>query len=231
MCLFKEKEFKEAKKLNCLVAGGIIAIALAIGLPFISNPETDLLPKFTLSQLAISAVGFIVVLIALCYTIVQFRKSIAKPKLEIFFNENKDTQTIIQDIPINKRFGKKIVDLWLLNSGNAVAKSFQLDLIIPKIFNPTLNVPTTNRANREHKEDNDSRIVSYYNLSERGYTLFVNRWTSFHSLVLEFNHHIIETYPDIFEIKYIIYGDWAETQEDTLKVKLIKESLNAKNRS
>ena len=34
MCLFKEEEFKEAKKLNILAAGGIIAIALAYWFAF-----------------------------------------------------------------------------------------------------------------------------------------------------------------------------------------------------
>ena len=213
MCLFKEEEFKEAKKLNSLVAGGIIAIALAIGLPFIPNPGTDLLPKFTLAQLAISAIGFIVILVALCYTIVQFGKSMAKPLIKVAFNEKGEQQaTLIYKGELTAG----LPSLWLINKGNAVARYFQIDFIIPENIGKQSQHISIVR-------DDGKYIISYTN--DGKYTLFVNKPYLDPNIVFSAaidTNKCIKIHEDSFEIKYRIYGDWAETQEGKLKVNINK---------
>lgn len=213
MCLFKEEEFKEAKKLNSLVAGGIIAIALAIGLPFISNPGTDLLPKFTLAQLAISAIGFIVILVALCYTIVQFRKSMARPRIKVAFNEKGEQQATL----IYKgKLTAGLPSLWLINKGNAVARYFQIDFIIPE------NIGKQSKDISIVRDDG-KYIISYTN--DGKYTLFVNKPYLDPNIVFYAavdRNKCMKVNEDSFEIKYRIYGDWAETQEGKLKVNINK---------
>jgi len=213
MCLFKEEEFKEAKKLNSLVAGGIIAIALAIGLPFISNPGTDLLPKFTLAQLAISAIGFIVILVALCYTIVQFRKSMARPRIKVAFNEKGEQQAAL----IYKgKLTAGLPSLWLINKGNAVARYFQIDFIIPE------NIGKQSKDISIARDDG-KYIISYTN--DGKYTLFVNKPYLDPNIVFYAavdRNKCMKVNEDSFEIKYRIYGDWAETQEGKLKVNINK---------
>ncbi len=215
MCLFKDEEFKEAKKLNRLVAGGIIAIALAIGLPFISNPGTDLLPKFTLAQLAISAVGFIVILVALCYTIVQFRKSMAKPIIKVAFNERGEQHATV--IYKDGKLTAVLPSLWLINKGNAVARYFQIDFIIPEnIGKQSKNISIV--------RDDGKYIISYTN--DGKYTLFVNKPYLDPNIVFSAaidTNKCIKVNEDSFEIKYRIYGDWAETQEGKLKVNINKQ--------
>ena len=213
MCLFKEEEFKEAKKLNSLVAGGIIAIALAIGLPFISNPGTDLLPKFTLAQLAISAIGFIVILVALCYTIVQFRKSMARPRIKVAFDEKGAQQaTLIY----KDKLTAGLPSLWLINKGNAVARYFQIDFIIPE------NIGKQSKDISIVRDDG-KYIISYTN--DGKYTLFVNKPYLDPNIVFYAavdRNKCMKVNEDSFEITYRIYGDWAETQEGKLKVNINK---------
>jgi hypothetical protein len=69
------------REITFAILGVLIVIALAIGLPFLSNPSENLLPNFALSQLALSGVAFFVVFVALVLTIFQFRHSLAKPKI------------------------------------------------------------------------------------------------------------------------------------------------------
>ena len=214
MCLFKEEEFKEAKKLNSLVAGGIIAIALAIVLPFIFNPGTELLPQFTSAQVAISAIGFIAILATLCYTIVQFRKSMAKPWIKVAFNEGGEQQaTLIYE---GGQLTTVLPSLWLINKGSAVARYFQIDLIIPE------NIGKQSKHISIVRDDGNY-IISYTN--DGKYTLFVNKPYLDPNIVFSAaidTKKCAEADEDSFEIKYRIYGDWAETQEGKLKVNINK---------
>jgi len=214
MCLFKGEEFKEAKKLNSLIAGGIIAIALALGLPFISNPGTDLLPKFTLAQLAISAIGFIVILVTLCYIIVQFRKSMAKPWIKVAFNEKGEQQATL--IYKGGELATGLPPIWLINKGNAVARYFQIDFIIPE------NIGKQSQYISIVREDG-KYVISYTN--DGKYTLFVNKPYLDPNIVVSAaidTNRCMKVNGDSFEMKYRIYGDWAETQEGKLKININK---------
>ena len=214
MCLFNEKEFKEAKKLNGLVAGGIICIILAIVLPFIFNPGTELLPQFTSAQVAISAIGFIAVLSTLCLALIQLRKSMAKPRIKVAFSEKGDQQvTFVYKDGI---LTSGILALWLINEGTAIARCFQIDFIIPENIGKQSQYASVTRDDGEY-------IFSYTN--DGKYTLFVNKPyldpNIELSAALDTSKCMIAK-GDNFEMKYRIYGDWAETQEGKLKVNIKK---------
>ncbi len=215
MCLFKKEEFKQAGKLNVLFGGGVFTLLLAIFLPLLTKPSEELLPYFALSQLAVSSVGFIIILVALCFTIVQLRKSMAKPLIKVAFNEKGEQQATL--IYKDGKLEAGLPHPWLINKGNAVARYFQIDFIIPEnIGKPSAYVPLS--------KANGNYILSYTNNGI--YTLFVNRPYSDPNMLFSSaidTKKCVAVYKDSFEIKYRIYGDWAETQEGKLKVNIKKQ--------
>ncbi len=210
-----------------VIIGAIIIIALAIGLPFIFQPSDSLLPSFALSQLAFSAVAFFIVFLALYLTMVQLRKSMAKPKLEVIFSEILNHKTSIS-VPQNQDV-KYILKLSVVNKGNAITKLFQIDFTLPTIFNPRLE-PTTGLIPKEayagtatnpRQNPNMTSTISYYS-NEQVYC-FVNRPAPIHMLVIKTRSNEYDNYPNEFKIKYSIYGDWAETQKGELEVICYKD--------
>jgi len=198
-----------------VIIGAIIIIALAIGLPFLTRPSENLLPNFALSQLAFSAVAFFIVFLALYFTIVQLRKSMAKPHIKVAFsNSGKQQDELIYYIN-----GKtsQLSSLWLINDGNAIARYFQIDFIIPiDIGKPSQYVTLV--------RDNGNYILTYTN--EGKYTLFVNRPFQDPNLIFPAainKDKCIDIYRDSFKVEYRIFGDWGETQKGELKVNLIKQ--------
>lgn len=211
MCLFREEEFKEAKRLNRLVGGGILCIVLAIVLPFFFPPGTELLPQFTVAQVAISAIGFIAVLSTLCITIVQLRKSMAKPRITVAFDDKGRQEATLVDKDGNLRMDR-LPSLWLINEGNAVARYFQVDFIIPASIGKQSPYTHVSRYNGDY-------IISYTN--DGKYTLFVNKPYLDPNIVYSAaidTSKCVETSEGSFEIEYRIYGDWTETQEGKLKI-------------
>ena len=196
---------------NLVIIGAIVVIALAIGLPFLSNPSEDLLPKFALSQLAFSAVAFLIVFLALYFTMVQFRKSMAKPIIKVAFYESREqsfTLTYKDNLPTNN-----LPILWLINEGNAITRYFQIDLIIPE------NIAKTSASNMV--KNNGNYIFSYIN--DADYTLFVERPQKFQNLNLSTlidDQKCIKSSEKSFPLKYRIYGDWAETQKGELTLRI-----------
>ena len=201
-----------------IVIAAILAIALAIGLPFLTKPSDELLPKFALSQLTFSAVAFFIVFLALYFTIVQLRKSMAKPHIKVAFNEKGEqgfTLTYKDNLPTNN-----LPILWLINEGNAITRYFQIDLIIPE------SVAKTSASNMV--KNNGNYIFSYIN--DADYTLFVNRPQKFQNLNLSTlidDHKCIKSSEKSFPLKYRIYGDWAETQKGELTLR-IQEATGGK---
>jgi hypothetical protein len=221
VCVFKEKEFKEAKKLNGLIAGGIVVIILAFALPFLSNPGNELVPKFTLAQLAVSSAAFIIILVALGLTMVQLRKSMAKPLIKVAFNKSGDQQATL--IYKNGQVTNSIPSLCLINEGNAVARYFQIDFVIPEDIGKPSAINYQYAIYTSFVKDNNDYTLSYTN--DGRYTLFVNRPYQDPNIVFSAAidaQKCIEVYKDSFKIKYKVYGDWAETQEGELKVNINK---------
>ena len=163
MCLFKKENFKEAKKANALVGAGIATIILSILLPIIIRPDENLIPVFTTAQLSISAVGLILVVVALCFTMEGFQKSMAKPRIKVAFNEKGEQQATLtcKDGALSGQ-----PQLWLINEGNAISRYFQIDFTIPEhIGKQSTYIPIAR---------NDGKYV-VSNTNDGRYTLFVNR--------------------------------------------------------
>lgn len=194
------------------IIGVLVVIALAIGLPFFSRPCENLLPNFALSQLALSAVAFFVVFVALVLTIFQFRKSMARPLIKVAFNEKGQQHTTL--IYKNGKITAELLPLWLINKGNAVARYFQIDFIIPE------NIGKQSRY-KPIARDNGRYIMPCTN--DGAYTLFVNKLHLGPNISIAIDYKkCIQINEDSFEIKYRIYGDWAETQKGKLKVNINK---------
>ena len=212
------------KERNLVIIGALVVIALAIGLPFLSKPEQDLLPKFALSQLAFGAVAFFIVFLALYFTIVQLRKSMAKPQLKVAFSADGKAGTEII-ITKSKDLTQK-PDLWVINTGNAITKLFQVDFDLPAIFNPRFTpstevghgIPEVTSRNSPTKGNVIISFCSY----EKIYC-FVGNPAQIHSLHLKTSPQNYEKYPEQFKIKYRIFGDWAEKQEGELTVSCNKQ--------
>ena len=198
-----------------VIVGALVIIALAIGLPFLSNPDEGLLPKFSLSQLSFSAVAFFIVFLALYFTIIRFRKSMAKPLIKVAFNERGEQHATV--IYKDGKLTARLPSLWLINKGNAVARYFQIDFIIPENIGKQSKYISIVR-------DDGKYIISYTN--DGKYTLFVNKPYLDPNIVFSAaidTNKCIKVNEDSFEIKYRIYGDWAETQEGKLKVNINKQ--------
>ena len=207
--------FKQERAL--VIIGAILIIGLAIGLPFIIKPCENLLPSFALSQLAFSAVAFFIIFLALYFTIVRLRKSMAKPKISIYFSENKATE-ISMDISESQDLPDRSLELWLINNGNAVAKVIQVEFDVPDYFNPTIHPKYNNIFIVPPRFSNGGyiRTISFYSIDNY---CFVGLPINLISFVLERHKDLVGFYhPDEFKISYRVYGDWAETQEGELKV-------------
>ena len=215
MCLFKEENFKEAKKANALVGAGIVTIILSILLPLIIGPSENLIPVFTWAQFSISAVGFVLVIAALCFTMESFQKSMARPRIKVAFNENGEQRATLIHKDGNLTMDR-LPSLWLINEGNAVARYFQIDFIIPE------NIGKQSEYTHIARDEGDY-IISYAN--DGKYTLFVNKPYLDPNIVYSNavdTNKCMRISEDSFEIKYRIYGDWAETQEGKLRVNINK---------
>lgn len=196
------------------VGGVLLIIVLAIWLPYILWPRSQLLDKFALSQLAFSAVAFFAIFLTLYINLVLFPKYLARPKIRVFFSENRATETSVriskfQDLP------NISLELWVTNDGNAVAKVFQLELDVPDSFNPNFDPVYSGIKITPPKfsRGQNIRTISFCNIENY---CFVGLPVHLISLVLE-RHPKSYSY-DEFKVPYRIFGDWAETQEGELKI-------------
>ncbi len=215
--------FKQERAL--VIIGAIVIIGLAIGLPFLTKPCDNLLPNFALSQLTFSAVAFFIVFLALYFTIVQLRKSMAKPKLEVIFTENNKSEISI-DITRDTPQGVEVqheLKLSVINKGNAITKLFQIDFTVPILFHPRtdansvliLGIPRP-PLNPPLNMSEGNTVISFCSY-EKVYC-FVNKPARIHTLLLGTFAENYDRYPNEFRITYRVFGDWAETQEGVLKV-------------
>jgi len=181
------------------------------------------------TQLLFSVLVYAAVIYTLYYTSAQFQKSMAKPKLEVIFSETGKPETTIEisrDIKQDIEH-KEILGLSILNTGNAITNFFQIDFSLPSIYRPKLaewaqqirGTPFTSLTSKFEIPKGESVVTIYNN---RQLTCFVNKFTEIPFLSIKILPENIKEYTNI-EIKYKIYGDWTETQEGTLTVKINKQ--------
>jgi hypothetical protein len=193
----------------------IIAAALAFVYFYSESGNLNFSEMMALAQVTFTILAFGAILYTLYYASGQFRKAMAKPLIKVAFNKEGEQQATL--IYKDGQFKTSVPHPCLINKGNAVARYFQIDFTIPaNIGNPSAYVPLS--------KDDENYILSYIN--EGRYTLFVNRPYSDPNMLFSsaFNpSKCIELNEDSFKIKYKVYGDWAETQEGELKVKINKQ--------
>lgn len=189
----------------------IIAITMAATICLSAALELTFLEMIATAQLIFAALAIFFVLHTLYASLAQLRKSMAKPLIKVAFSDKGEQQATL-----NYKDGKVTNSLphpCLINEGNAVARYFQIDFIIPEnIGRPSAYVPLS-------KEDGNY-ILSYVN--EGRYTLFVNRPYSDPNMLFSSAMNLskcIELNVASFKIKYKVYGDWAETQKGELTIK------------
>jgi hypothetical protein len=211
----------QSKLLNpfIFIGFGVIIALAAVILPLLISPGNDESLKWAIARTTLSAITIPIIIVGFYYTTIQFQKTMARPEIKVAFNEKGEQQATI-----NSQGGKlqiKLPNLWLINEGNAIARYFQIDFIIPKDIcrrDPTIDIPL--------RKNNERYIYSYTNNGD--YSLWVNRPQDTKLLLsLAFDEKkIIELYNDSFEIEYRVYGDWAETQEGKLKVLINKKEVS-----
>jgi hypothetical protein len=165
--------------------------------------------------LLLATAAFYGVLYNMNYTTIQLRKILAKPKIKVAFSKDGEQQTTV-----TFKNGKLVTDIphpWIINEGNAVARFFQIDFIMPEdIARPT--------GHAETRREDGKYILSYPN--EGRYTLFVNKPFFDKGMLFSSQMNLekcIDWNNEYFIIEYHVYGDWAETQEGQLKVVINKK--------
>jgi hypothetical protein len=214
-----KKQIIQVIQKNWVVFAGIGALVIIVALitsALSLKPGQELLPAYALAELWISALAFLIIWITLIVTIFQFRKSMAKPRIKVAFNKKGGQQaTLIYEG--GKRINALPTPLCLINEGNAISRYFQIDFIIPEnIGKQSKYAPIT--------RDDGNYVISYIN--DGNFTLFVNKPRpdpniNF-AIAIDFDKCIKLNIPS-FTVKYKVYGDWAETQEEKLKVICKKE--------
>ncbi len=192
----------------------IVLVSLSLGLAYLVTYELPLSDRFSAMQLFLSTVAFVGVFIALMVAIAQFRKSMAKPRIKVAFNDKGQQQTTLNYG--NGKLTKELPPFWLINEGNAIARYFQIDFVIPK------DVGKLSKNEPNCRQIEDGRYTLTYS-NDGKYTLFVNKAHEGSILDLAIDKDkCFNLNKNSFEIMYRIYGDWAETQEGKLKVNIEK---------
>jgi hypothetical protein len=201
----------------------IVVVSLAFVFYYSTINKLNFSEMMALAQVVFNILAFAAILYTLYYASGQFRKSMAKPLIEVAFNEKGEQQATL--IYKDGKLEAGLPHPWLINKGNAVARYFQINFIIPEnIGNPSVSNYLYTLMYISFVKANSDYILSYTN--EGRYTLFVNRPYSDPNMIFGAaidTKKCIEVYKDSFEIKYRIYGDWAETQEGKLKVNIHKQ--------
>jgi hypothetical protein len=198
-----------------LILAVVIVLSFIIQLPYDSSQYA----RFQSYLSVISATGVISTLI---YATVQFRRTIAKPKIVITYDEKGTTERDII-VPIKDR-RQTALNLVVTNKGNAVASIFQIDLEMPSIYQPEEPQFHEQRFskemthNRSYKEN--TTIISFYN---NGLPFFVNKPIGLSSLSFILNAADSAKYSSSFTINYKVFGNWAEKQEGSLTIKCVQE--------
>jgi len=217
----------KSKELRLALVGSVIVVALAIILPVITMRNYPLPDRFALARLALQAAAFPAIFLALYFNLVQLRKSIAKPLIKVAFNERGE-QSFTLTYKDNESTSN-LPPLWLINDGKAISQHFQIVVIIPEsivIPDSIGKILTYTRITR----DNGNCIFSYTN--DEDYTLFVHKPKQPQDMNLSIaidNHKCMKLPKNNFKLRYYIYGDWAETQEGELTVKILKETGSLSN--
>lgn len=203
-----------------VVAFLLLCVLLGIVVPR-SDKSIGLLEQLAWSQLICSVDTLFVILFTLYLIMKQLRISEAKPKLSLAFDGLGATETTFEVTKGKPR--KHRLLLWMSNRGNAVAKEFQVQLDVPKMFKSGLgggmSLGSEYTPFNIESPNKDIRILSFHNLKT---PCFVDSPLEVQTLELEVYLDSYEKYGEEYTIDYRIYGSWGSYQSGKLKIKIKK---------
>ena len=202
----------------------LIIIGIAIAIPLIHQRifHTTFLETITFAQAIFSALALVFIIYTFNVSVIQLNKAMARPKLSLAFSEDGKTETSI-DISKTQSMFTPTMPLWVLNKGNAVAELFQIELEMPKIYNPTFSnfarqpeLVLYSTGSQPSLTDENAVVISIFNRKQ--IPCFVNSPVQLTSYIfLKMYRQNYNEFKD-FKIKYRIFGDWTEAREGELKV-------------
>lgn len=215
------------KRYWVVLVGAFISI-FAASSPFFLWPNENPQINWSRSAVVLSAIAFPAIFAALYLTMIQLRKSTAKPKINAVFTENGTSEkaiTVIKDLSYKEEFQHEL-ELSAINNGNAISRFFQIEFLVPHIYRPRLSSFSQLRHGPlPPKFDVSEKFqkLSLYNDSD--IVFFVKKPVKICTLIIGTFTDKYEQYPKNFIINYKVYGDWAETQEGKLKVIIKKQEV------
>jgi len=189
--------------------------------PWSTLPQIE---KIAISQLYFTAFSSIAIVFTLIYATVQFRRASAKPLLKIVFTESGTNETAIYTPPQTTNM-KIPLDIYVYNNGNIVSDFYQVEFELPNIFEPYLHDLKGKSiypigSYKTSKDSLELARIPFYANRQAEYASFVGKCVKIGTLALRIVISKKEEYPINFRIRYRIFGDWASTQEGTLRVNL-----------
>jgi len=206
----------EKIKLNIAIIVGAILAILVVTYTLVITYQLNLSYSDSVSTAALgfAIIAFLVMWITLCFTSVQLTKALAKPKLELSFNETGKTEC---DVKIKR--GEINVELWIVNKGNAITDFFQVDIVVPI---EVLGGLKTNIVGLVQGHIMEHNVVSSL-VNKHHFVCFINRPITIPYLNLKVLPG--QEYKDRYELPYKIYGDWGEPQQGYLKINVKKSEV------
>jgi hypothetical protein len=208
-----------------LIIGGLVAF-LAVIVPIHVNSHEELSIQLAWARVTLSAITIPALLFGFYLTSIQLRKSMAKPKIKVAFNEKGEQNTLLTYASEN--IGA-LPHPFITNEGNTVARYFQLKVIIPNniiMYNSRI---FENDPKLIKREEIDTDTYSFTYTNDGRYTLFVN--DPYFDPIFSFESALdykkcVELFPSGFTLKYIVYGDWGEPQEGELKITINQQEVS-----
>jgi hypothetical protein len=209
--------------------GLVLAIAATFA-PFLVFPDPDPSINWVRARTFLSIITIPIVLTGFVYTSVQFRKAMAKPILSLVFTEDGKLEqniTLYRDSPQGTETRHQL-SLSILNTGNAIARVFQIVFFIPNILKPRFEALQQlshgiSQAELPPKFTIDERLHQISVLADDDYLLFVKNPQKFCTLSIVLLSENYDKYPNEFIVNYTVYSSWSEPQDGKLKVIINKQ--------
>jgi hypothetical protein len=211
--------------IKVLFIGCVLAL-FAVVSPFIFRPNADDSSNLAIARTSLSALTVPIVLFGFCFTTIQLRKALARPKIKVAFDEKGEQQTTLTYTDDNPG---SISHPLLINEGTSISRYFQIVVKIPKNIERyearNLRIYHTNI----YFKDNDKEFTDFIYTNDGEYTLFVNQPYDASAFLLE---HLLDYKKCVkecgngFSLSYKIFGDWGEPQTGELTVMLKKQDVS-----
>ena len=204
-------------------AGATVVALLVIGATIYWNffgpyKPSDSALQYASAQLVFTAVVIIAVVFSLLYATHQFRRSLARPDIELAVDE---TGNKGKGIALSK-VKQLDIPIYAHNKGNRVATTYQIELKIPNVFEHYLFCEqNVGRLPGKQTDEPDRFAVSFYSYDQPEYMCFVGKPVLIGRVRLNVSDELKLPSQNL-KIAYTIFGDWGEGREGSLELKIVK---------